>query len=356
MGWKKETADAEAKEIDSLRDDLNGPSLNKVISISKSPTLEDAGFDTEDPSTLVESSISKQSVPSASNDADEETLEISKSQSASYGSMEESTDAKPTPAAPADDPKLWQEMARMCGVPMSQLDRTKMDILAPLMEIEKESWKPMAYIALIWIISLSTSLAKKEVTSCSVAYWVCEFISWPIMLALSVYFCNEQYKIYDAKEQSGGWVPAEGDIKWNESIYSMIKYPLIATAAGTLGGLLGIGGGMIVSPLLMELGVEPRVAAATSAMCVMITASSSTVQYGLLGYYNWQYLVYFMIMGIIGTAIGVTVVGHVITKYNRKSLIIFSVAVIMGLAVILMGIDGVLELEDGISWTFDSPC
>merc|ERR1719385_324568 len=248
----------------------------------------------------------------------------------------------------ADDPKLWQEMAKMCGVPMSQLDRTKMDILAPLMEIEKQSWKPMGYIALIWIISLSTSLAKKEVTSCSAAYWVCEFISWPIMLALSVYFCNEQYKIYDAKEQSGGWVPSEGDIKWNESIYSMIKYPLIATAAGTLGGLLGIGGGMIVSPLLMELGVLPTVAAATSAMAVMITSSAATLQYILLGYLSTDYMLYFMAIGVLGTFLGQTVVGHCIAKYNRKSLIVFSVAAIMGGAVMLMGIEGVLEAIDGV--------
>merc|ERR1712098_81814 len=171
-----------------------------------------------------------------------------------------------------------------------------MDVLGPLMEREKARYVPMAILAAVWCISLSTSIAKKEVTECSVAYWVCEFINWPVLAAISVYFCNEQYKIYDAKEQSGGWVPAEGDIKWNQSIYSMIKYPLIATVAGLLGGLLGIGGGMIVSPLLMELGVEPRVAAATSAMCVMITASSATLQYALLGYFTWEYLVYFMIV------------------------------------------------------------
>lgn len=344
--WQKESQEAEDRANNMLADDINGPSINDK---------EDAGFDTEDPSKTIESSMSKETVPSQSAVPNEETIEFSQSQSASYGSVDDA-DHKPTPAAPAEDPKLWAEMAAMCGVPVSQLDREKMEILEPLMEKEKERYKPMALIAVIWIISLSTSLGKKEVTTCSVAYWVCEFISWPFLAALSVYFCSEQYKIYDAKERSGGWVAAEGDIKWNQSIYSMVKYPIIATIAGLLGGLLGIGGGMIVSPLLMELGVEPRVAAATSAMCVMITASSSTLQYALLGYFTWSYLVYFMIMGIIGTAIGVTVLGHIISKYNRKSLIIFSVAIIMGLAVILMGIDGILEMMDGLDWSFESPC
>jgi len=352
--WQQESKALEERanlEQGFLGDDPLGPSINK----------EDAGFDTEDPSTTTTTGNKLESSLSKEAPSNEDTqLEISQSQSASYGSMEESTDAqKPTPAGPADaiyDTKVWGEMAEMCGVDVSQLDRAKMDILEPLLEKEKERWKPMGVIAIVWIISLSTSVAKKEVTECGAAYWVCEFISWPFLAAISVYFCNEQYKIYDAKESSGGWVPAEGDIKWNQSIYSMVKYPIIATVAGLLGGLLGIGGGMIVSPLLMELGVEPRVAAATSAMCVMITASSATLQYALLGYFTWEYLVYFMVIGVIGTFIGVTVVGHCITKYNRKSLIIFSVAIIMGLAVILMGIDGILEVMDGISWAFVSPC
>lgn len=38
--------------------------------------------------------------------------------------------------------------------------------------------------------------------------------------------------------------------------------------AGHTAGLLGIGGGMIVSPLLLELGVHPLVAASTSSLMV----------------------------------------------------------------------------------------
>merc|ERR1712129_331859 len=159
-----------------------------------------------------------------------------------------------------------------------------------------------------------------------------------------------------AKRSSGSWVSAEGDIDWSGSLCSMLKYPAFATGAGLLGGLLGIGGGMIVSPLLMELGVLPTVAAATSAMAVLITSSSATLQFMLLGYLNLDYTFYFMAIGIIGTFIGQTVVSYCIKMYGRKSLIVFSVAAIMGGAVILMGIDGILQCINGISWLFESPC
>jgi len=41
----------------------------------------------------------------------------------------------------------------------------------------------------------------------------------------------------------------------------------------SVAGLLGIGGGMIVSPLLLELGVHPLVAAATSSLMVGLCSS-----------------------------------------------------------------------------------
>jgi len=44
--------------------------------------------------------------------------------------------------------------------------------------------------------------------------------------------------------------------------------------AGFLGGLLGLGGGFIVGPMLMELGYEPRQAAATTAFIVTFSSFS----------------------------------------------------------------------------------
>lgn len=39
----------------------------------------------------------------------------------------------------------------------------------------------------------------------------------------------------------------------------VIRYPAYAFVAGTLVGMLGIGGGMLINPLLLELGVIPQV-------------------------------------------------------------------------------------------------
>ena len=68
----------------------------------------------------------------------------------------------------------------------------------------------------------------------------------------------------------------EGDIVWNQR--NCVMYPVLACAAGAMGGMLGIGGGMIMGPLLLELGMLAETTAATSATTVLLTAASGTFQ------------------------------------------------------------------------------
>lgn len=39
----------------------------------------------------------------------------------------------------------------------------------------------------------------------------------------------------------------------------MFIFPLMAFLAGVLGGVFGIGGGMLISPLLIQVGITPEV-------------------------------------------------------------------------------------------------
>ncbi len=48
--------------------------------------------------------------------------------------------------------------------------------------------------------------------------------------------------------------------------------------SGVLAGILGIGGGVLLVPLVVAFGYEPVKAAATSSLAILITASSGTIQ------------------------------------------------------------------------------
>eukprot|EP01083_Nonionella_stella_P288076 980493_1 len=250
--------------------------------------------------------------------------------------------------------KAIVEIANGCGVPSSQITEDKVEICTSFVERETQILKPSAIILVVWFFVSLFSILKKEsitgVDNCGAAYWVITFLPFPIMMAVSYFMTKKEYDFYNEKINSGCWVPAFGDIQLDGDFIKILKYPLIASIAGILGGLLGIGGGMIVSPLLIELGVIPTVAAATSAMAVMITSSSAMLQFLLLGFLQWDYTLFFMCVGVLGTYVGQTAVNYAVKEYGRVSVVIFAVAVIMGLAIILMLINGLISLVDGVSW------
>lgn len=73
------------------------------------------------------------------------------------------------------------------------------------------------------------------------------------MIAAAIFFGQYVRRQQDLKI-SHGWVPAEGEIRWTSK--SVLIFPMISIAAGVIGGLLGLGGGIIIGPLLLEMGVD----------------------------------------------------------------------------------------------------
>ena len=63
----------------------------------------------------------------------------------------------------------------------------------------------------------------------------------------------------------------------------MARLVLIGLAAGFLSALLGVGGGIVVVPLLLLAGFEIRAATATSLGAIAITAAAGAVVYAVHG-------------------------------------------------------------------------
>merc|ERR1719433_2155458 len=72
-------------------------------------------------------------------------------------------------------------------------------------------------------------------------------------------------------------IVVRGADEW--TVPRVVLYQATAVATGTLAGLVGIGGGLILSPFFLLTGMEPAIAVGTSATCVLFTSASTTFQY-----------------------------------------------------------------------------
>merc|ERR1719486_1770011 len=138
----------------------------------------------------------------------------------------------------------------------------------------------------------------------------------------------------------------EGMLAWTPSTLWM--YPLVSTTAGFLGGFLGIGGGIIMGPLLLELGMTNEASQATTAMFVFLSSSLATIQFVVLGKTMPQFVAWFTFWVVLSTFIGQTGIDYLLRKYKRASVIVLSIAGIIAGSLVMMSFIGLAEVYNDI--------
>lgn len=100
-----------------------------------------------------------------------------------------------------------------------------------------------------------------------------------------------------------------------------IDFALLALGgltAGMLAGLLGIGGGVLMVPLLLVFGINVDQAAATSLFAILITATTGSWQNWRMGYLQPKQVLLLAIPAIALVIVG-TEVGDLLTEYWRRA-------------------------------------
>lgn len=95
-----------------------------------------------------------------------------------------------------------------------------------------------------------------------------------------------------------------------EPITTVIILAAVGLAAGTLGSMLGVGGGIIMVPALTFLNLSPTQAASTSLIAVMSTSVSSTIEYS-----RQKRIDYALGLAMAACAIPGGVLGAVLSEY-----------------------------------------
>ena len=96
-------------------------------------------------------------------------------------------------------------------------------------------------------------------------------------------------------------------------------------------GALGIAAGTVIGPIMLEMGLSALVGSATSGFMVLFTASSTTVQFLIMGQLTVDYAIFFGLIGCLSAAVGNTVVSWLVKKYKKTYFLVFMLAVTIGL-------------------------
>lgn len=99
----------------------------------------------------------------------------------------------------------------------------------------------------------------------------------------------------------------------------------IGSFAGFTGGMLGLGGGFIIAPILMMMGYKTKEAAATTAFVVTFSSFSGYLGHMSQGAMNWGLTAIVVIAVIIGSQLG----GHYMTHKAKSKQVKIAYAVVL---------------------------
>ncbi|KAL0309618.1 UNVERIFIED_CONTAM: Sulfite exporter TauE/SafE family protein 4 [Sesamum radiatum] len=188
----------------------------------------------------------------------------------------------------------------------------------------------------------SLECARKMVGTIDFLSFIFCFSSSQLPVALVVFFyeCVKLYKESKKRRMAGtSEFICEAAIEWTTT--NLTFCALCGVLGGTVGGLLGSGGGFILGPLLLEIGVIPQVASATATFVMMFSSSLSVVEFYLLKRFPMPYALYLMAVSILAGFWGQFFIRKLITILRRASLIVFILSGVIFASALTMGVIGI---------------
>uniref|UniRef100_A0A7N0UT31 Sulfite exporter TauE/SafE family protein n=2 Tax=Kalanchoe fedtschenkoi TaxID=63787 RepID=A0A7N0UT31_KALFE len=257
--------------------------------------------------------------------------------------------AKPPQPQRADDAEgsLPEDVTNAAQLEIKDHKRQKVPFL------ENVHWKEFGLLCGVWISILSIQIAKSYTTRCLVFYWLLDLSQFPIAGIVTAYEAVGLYKGQKA-------ITSKGDAGRELNMYQLVLYCTSGLVAGIVGGLLGLGGGFIMGPVFLELGIPPQVSSATATFVMVFSSSMSVIEYYLLKRFPIPYALYLTAVTTVAALVGQHIVRKAIDILGRASLIIFILALTIFTSAIFLGGIGLSKMVEKIQHKeymgFESMC
>ncbi|XP_022743389.1 sulfite exporter TauE/SafE family protein 4-like [Durio zibethinus] len=201
-------------------------------------------------------------------------------------------------------------------------------------------WKRLSVLATVWVLFTLIQIIKNDLVACSTLYWFLFCLQFPVAFLVFGYEATKLYKEHKKRMSTGNTEAiCEASIQW--SPFNIAFCALCGILGGIVGGLLGSGGGFILGPLLVEIGVIPQVASATATFVMMFSSSLSVVEFYLLKRFPIPFALYLMGVSVLAGFWGQYFVRKLVTILKRASLIVFILSSVIFASALIMGVIGI---------------
>lgn len=109
---------------------------------------------------------------------------------------------------------------------------------------------------------------------------------------------------------------------------------------------------MVLGPLMLVMGIDPRVSTATNSTMIVVTSSSIAVMFVTSGLVPWSYALFYFCVTFSGAWIGKSRIDRYVKKTGRASILIFILASIIAFATVGCLIILITRLVDA-EWCFE---
>ncbi|CAA7404286.1 unnamed protein product [Spirodela intermedia] len=214
-------------------------------------------------------------------------------------------------------------------------ERSGMDILRSNLR-----WRGILVLLVVWVCFLLLQITKTNAPVCSPMYWFVNVLQFPVSISVFAWEAVKLYKESKERRMAGNWeCVCEASIEWTAP--QLLFCALCGILGGTVGGLLGSGGGFILGPLLLEIGVIPQVASATATFVMLFSSSLSVVEFYFLRRFPIPYALYLMSVSLMAGFWGQFFVRKLVLMLKRASLIVFILSSVIFASALTMGVIGV---------------
>ena len=191
---------------------------------------------------------------------------------------------------------------------------------------------------------------------CSAGDWIIQVCYLIFCIVITLYTKN---LIQTQSKVRSICATVKDDIDFNGK--KLLQLLVVAFAGGWVAGALGLGGGAIFNPILLEMGLPAIVSSATGMYMIMFSTAASTAVFMINDMILYDYALWIGFWCFFGSVVGLIMLNKIMKKLNRQSPIIILLSFILGISALIVPIFGVIDFinltdKGNNIWEFGSIC